>query len=224
MTKHKKNFNAFTLAEVLITLGVIGVVAAMTLPTLITNYQNAQNVERLKKFYSTFSQALKQAALDEGCEFDMKCYYSSIGVTGNSNTQDRVDRAFNSIIKQLDGIKKCENPTGTGFYTGQCTSYKFNKNYDGSGAEDNFFYLFTTKDGMTVSYVASGSPEYGGWTGVDVNGSKKPNREGRDIFTFWNFTGNKILPPVNNNNCTDDNPYGQSCAARIMKNAWKMDY
>lgn len=30
---------AFTLAEVLITLGVIGVVAAMTMPVLIQNYQ-----------------------------------------------------------------------------------------------------------------------------------------------------------------------------------------
>ena len=35
----KKNL-AFTLAEVLITLGVIGIVAAMTLPALITRKQN----------------------------------------------------------------------------------------------------------------------------------------------------------------------------------------
>ena len=33
---------AFTLAEVLITLGIIGVIAAMTLPSLITNYQEKQ--------------------------------------------------------------------------------------------------------------------------------------------------------------------------------------
>ena len=32
--------NAFTLAEVLITLGIIGVVAAMTLPAVIQNYRN----------------------------------------------------------------------------------------------------------------------------------------------------------------------------------------
>lgn len=40
---------AFTLAEVLITLGVIGVVAAMTLPTLIQNYQEQEYVNKLKK-------------------------------------------------------------------------------------------------------------------------------------------------------------------------------
>lgn len=46
---HKKFKNAFTLAEVLITLGIIGVVAAMTLPTLIANYQKQVYANGLKK-------------------------------------------------------------------------------------------------------------------------------------------------------------------------------
>lgn len=45
----RNNKVAFTLAEVLITLGIIGVVAAMTLPTLIANYQKRQTVVQLKK-------------------------------------------------------------------------------------------------------------------------------------------------------------------------------
>ena len=48
---------AFTLAEVLITLGIIGVVAAMTLPTLIQNYQAKQRVTQLKKVSSVLNQA-----------------------------------------------------------------------------------------------------------------------------------------------------------------------
>ena len=40
---------AFTLAEVLITLGIIGIVAAMTIPTLITNYQKNITITRLKE-------------------------------------------------------------------------------------------------------------------------------------------------------------------------------
>ena len=40
---------AFTLAEVLITLGIIGIVAAMTIPTLIVNYQKKQTVSKLKQ-------------------------------------------------------------------------------------------------------------------------------------------------------------------------------
>ena len=50
--------NAFTLAEVLITLGIIGVVAAMTLPTLIQNNKNKEVEARLKKVYSVMNQAI----------------------------------------------------------------------------------------------------------------------------------------------------------------------
>ena len=47
-----KSKKAFTLAEVLITLGIIGVVVAMTMPTLINNYQKKLAVTRLKHFSS----------------------------------------------------------------------------------------------------------------------------------------------------------------------------
>ena len=56
----------FTLAEVLITLGIIGVVAAMTLPTLVQNYKEQETVTRVKKFYSVFSQAYAMAVLENG--------------------------------------------------------------------------------------------------------------------------------------------------------------
>ena len=49
---------AFTLAEVLITLGVIGVVAAMTLPTLINNIQGEQYRSKFKKDISLLNQAI----------------------------------------------------------------------------------------------------------------------------------------------------------------------
>lgn len=53
-----KKQNAFTLAEVLITLGIIGVVAALTLPALIQNYQDKVMVSQAKKTYSNFSNVL----------------------------------------------------------------------------------------------------------------------------------------------------------------------
>ena len=49
----------FTLAEILITLGIIGVVAAMTIPTLITNYQKKASVTKLQKAISILNQAYK---------------------------------------------------------------------------------------------------------------------------------------------------------------------
>ena len=50
--------NAFTLAEVLVTLGIIGVVAALTIPALIANYRNMVLENQFKKSYSILSQAL----------------------------------------------------------------------------------------------------------------------------------------------------------------------
>lgn len=57
---------AFTLAEILITLGIIGVVASLTIPALIQNYRNHVVETRLKKFYTTFNQALLRSVADNG--------------------------------------------------------------------------------------------------------------------------------------------------------------
>ena len=52
--------NGFTLAEVLVTLGIIGVVSAMTVPTLMQNYQRQSYVTQLHKVYNEVSQAMVQ--------------------------------------------------------------------------------------------------------------------------------------------------------------------
>src|SRR5574344_257472 len=61
-----KKIKRFTLAEVLITLGIIGVVAALTIPTLINNYQEKATVTKLKKFYSIMNQAVALAKIENG--------------------------------------------------------------------------------------------------------------------------------------------------------------
>lgn len=63
-----KNTKAFTLAEVLITLGVIGIIAAMTIPTLIQSYRNHVVETRLKKVYSVMNQAIQRAEADFGAK------------------------------------------------------------------------------------------------------------------------------------------------------------
>ena len=65
----------FTLAEVLITLGIIGVVAALTLPSLIQKNNNKVVETRLKKFYSTMNQAIMMAEVDYG---DKKIWYEDV--------------------------------------------------------------------------------------------------------------------------------------------------
>jgi len=72
---------AFTLAEVLITLGIIGVVAAMTMPALMSNYRKHVVETRLAKFYSTMNQAIQRAEVDYG---DKKAW----GEIGNNWEKD----------------------------------------------------------------------------------------------------------------------------------------
>ena len=57
MLNHKKY--GFTLAEVLITLGVIGVVAAMTVPNMVTKYKNNVVLTTLKKQYADMFDIIK---------------------------------------------------------------------------------------------------------------------------------------------------------------------
>lgn len=56
----------FTMAEVLITLGITGIVAAMTLPAVINNSRNKQLEAGLKRSYSVISQALDMYQAETG--------------------------------------------------------------------------------------------------------------------------------------------------------------
>ena len=66
MIKSSKKQWGFTLAEVLITLGIIGVVAALTLPTLMSDYKKKVVVTKMKKFYTTMNQAVKLSIVENG--------------------------------------------------------------------------------------------------------------------------------------------------------------
>ena len=82
---------AFTLAEVLITLGIIGVVAAMTMPSLMQNYKRQQATARIKKFVSVINQALISAENDLGPREDW--------VKGEGNNSDSAYDFLNTYIK-----------------------------------------------------------------------------------------------------------------------------
>ena len=144
----KRRF-AFTLAEVLITLGIIGVVAAMTLPTLIQDYRNKVVESRLKKFYSTFNQAIELAEVEFG---DRRYWYSRVsGVDldddGNPiESTAKIDVWFQKHFSQFLVYKKKILNNGSVFYYLQ----------DGSAMQ------FGTTDKMTESHVITfypGDPE-----------------------------------------------------------------
>ena len=66
----------FTLAEVLITLGIVGVIAAITLPTLVQDTTAAQVGPKLAKAVSTFEQANQALLKNEGVNAITDAYYT----------------------------------------------------------------------------------------------------------------------------------------------------
>ena len=91
----------FTLAEVLITLGIIGVVAAMTIPTLIANTNSAKFRSQFKKTLSTLNQAglMAQAQYD----FDYSSATSPCTQTAANSAPDNPNNIM-SFCSLLNGL------------------------------------------------------------------------------------------------------------------------
>ena len=58
-------FKAFTLAEILVTIGIIGFVSAMTIPSLINNVKDTRFRTQFLKTYTVIQQALKRMEADD---------------------------------------------------------------------------------------------------------------------------------------------------------------
>jgi len=168
---------AFTLAEVLITLSIIGVVAAMTMPTLIQTQQRKEYSVRLKKFYSMMSQAILLAENEYG---EIENWSRKDNLTDND--------------PEIEGQKNFAE-----------TRDYWNKYYAP--------YIKTLKiervNKKAKIYLADGST-IDGWNGgcftfsYDVNGDKKPNMGGLDIFNF-NICERKAQRALY---CRNNQPFG----------------
>lgn len=94
---------AFTLAEVLITLGIIGVVCALTIPSLIQKHRERAQIVKLKKVYSILNTAFNTAIAEHG---DINTWTTEEIIR---NQQAEQDNAINNIMKQyFNYIKYCE--------------------------------------------------------------------------------------------------------------------
>lgn len=158
---------AFTLAEVLITLGIIGVVAAMTLPVLTQKVEKAILKNQIKKAYSTLSQVQQKIMFEWG---DALSISEGFGY-----------KEFNSaMIESMKIIRKCEKnslaqgcvPKYTGLNITQCVGFSENAVYNTQPA-------YILSDGEIII------PYNEDWRSlwlIDVNGLKGPNKAGYDLF------------------------------------------
>lgn len=210
----------FTLAEVLITIGIIGMVATMVYQVLSGNIKDKVTTARLKKTYSTLQQALLKAVAENG-PVDSWGISMEPGLGGEKIL-------LRNIGKHLSTTKVCENGVG-------CYPNRTYKNIDGSNyvnwniLSDRSAAILA--DGTMVMFNTSSASGYSdfGQVYVDINGAQPPNQVGVDFFYFYIFQ-NTLIPagaPARFGtqffieHCLKDS--GFACAAWVVYNG-NLDY
>ena len=216
---------AFTLAEVLITLGIIGVVAAITLPTIISNYKKQVTVTKLEKAYTTLNQAFKQSeAENESSEF-----WDDPFVTGPQMYFEKYFKPYLNGATQCFSYKECGYKSNPPYkfldntpFQASMLEYSLKNERFAFYLPDGTFYWIYTAGGSTGGVVPS-SDVY-----IDINGGKEPNLIGKDVFRFQRVTGKGFYPLGYNLSAESINSSciksGNLCAAKIMQDGWKITY
>lgn len=170
---------AFTLAEVLITLGIVGVVSALTIPLLIGKYSDMQRSVTLKKAYTNLSQAILMSQQEHGdtSEWNRAPYHDK-GMLEWSNEY---------IFKYMQKLTACEG--GNNQLKCPTDADKICNAHNGACSSINLtMAIYVLADGENIYIFSGGNPVAGKSDFlhilVDTNGVKKPNVFGKDVFTF----------------------------------------
>ncbi len=210
----------FTLAEVLITLGIIGVVAAITIPGLMTTHKKHVTGAKLKKAVSTINQAIKLSENENG---ELETWDKSLP------KEEFVKKYFSPYMKIM---KICTVQDTCGYGTGNAWSYL--NGTQGANYNSPFNNGRTPFIGMDgILYAFGFSPQSLSTDNdkiiiIDINGSEKPNKFGQDVFfLIRNEEADSVTPYGANKGAvikTDCSPKGTGmyCAAWIYQNGWNV--
>ena len=249
-----KKSKAFTLAEILITIGILGLVSAILLPQINTNVSKTQYVTALKSISANMTDKIQaQMALEDVDDFG---YLKAVQMSPTKTEFIQNISSFLSLKPAPEAHK------GLVWLNGEsATTYPDNfrdvweKEHLRMTKSGALLYIHgysqpgqPTQDngiGITIEEkVASGIQLYMRYAVIclDVNGYKKPNRVGRDIFkfyigqngalfplggidtsTFFGSSGEDYDDPSKKHNCFVEST-GLGCAGRIRAENWKMNY
>ncbi len=208
----------FTIAEVLITLGIIGVVVALTLPSIVANYQKKVAVAKLKKVYSSVAQILEKEQVVESLdEWD--------------NSEKILKKYF---VPNFQGAKVYSASSNNGYRVMCRTSWYKYFWATGVGISTPFkpdTAAIELSDGTCIGINPNPTRD----VFIDINGSyNPPNKAGKDLFFFIVNSDGRLLPyghdwryeQVNRGrvgSCNkQDSGGGHVCAAKIMMDNWEM--
>ena len=209
----KKNENnltrkfAFTLAEVLITLGIIGVVAALTMPVLISNVQDRVKQKRVENIKQKLSKVTDKMAVQSGLigygdtmSFvqEMSKHMKLAKICDNNHISDcwpteevtlndegktwEISKTKNAKTLKIDKDKQNSWADTVGIVTADGTAMILS--YDKTCDFD------VDKSGLVFNKDSAMSNSMGCLSGVfDWNGGKNPNKLGEDILTIGKATG-----------------------------------
>ena len=188
---------AFTLAEVLITLGIIGIVAAMTIPTLIANTRSQQYRSKFKKTVSTLSQAARMNQAQYG--YDFSGITKTCGSKGGTEHPDTTQSICAVLNGTLTGATYYPNSTDIKMNKkGKTTTYTIDSEFSKvHGLNTNTTNAYILSDGTIIMLSKSlGTNECNLAIGtqlkdiinmdgkmrfcygyIDVNGTSLPNKE-----------------------------------------------
>lgn len=202
----------FTLAEILITLGIIGVVSALTLPVIINNTRQKELLTALKKNYSVLQQALISMSEENG----------DIILPDTFSGQE----FGNNLKNYLNYIQYCA--ADGCISTGETSNYykKYNKKPTNTNLFDDGQIILNDGSLILIEHATAAPNTL--YISVDVNGyNKGPNIWGEDLFTFQLITNGKLLPMGADGTSftstsiycsrTSDNPYnGIACTYKTL--------
>lgn len=161
--KHDRVLKGFTLAEILITLGIIGIVASLTIPVIQKAVAEQAFKTSYKKAYSTISQAFIKAQGDN----------ELVALTGISSSQGAQDE-FAILKNEFSVAKSCDN-----WHVSECWAAGEPWRYESDDVPS-----FVDKSGMAWRLRCPDYYQVSTILLVDTNGGKKPNKYGQDRFAL----------------------------------------
>ena len=230
----RKKF-AFTLAEVLITLGIIGVVAAMTMPTLIKNYQKKQTATQMRKTYAVLENALTMARAEHG---ELKEWEGPKGYIKDGDYEGIEAFAKKYVLPYIKYTKTCKG----------CEDYKITL-LNGELLDDWLAglggkppYQIFLPDGtilnLSTNQQARPDDPTVFWSvaiDFDINGKKKPNMMSKDVahveirenkhfllLPGWEYTYEEQTDPSSSDLACHKSATGFRCLNLLRLDDWEI--
>ena len=220
----------FTLAEILITLGIIGVIAAIAMPALFSNIEKATLEKQTLKFYNRLTTAFSNYKADNESPTITNIGFNSDNFVRDYFNAERCSTIADCFSDTYSFINPSKNNLSINF-----TSTFSDGNYTAYKLSDGTVFLIEGYD-EEESYPLT--------IYFDVNGQKGPNRVGRDFWSVSVFYDGSLdesgaLPEykkgtqqqINTINGAIESRFQEcltsvygGCFGHFMRNGFKFDY